>query len=303
MKKVLSILLVLGICLSLCSCKKSEGLVAAEEAVKAIGQVTLESGDAINKAESAITALSAEDKENFKMQKDFEEAKSEYERIVLENEASEVEKMISEMGEVSIDNLNNINAVQSKYDSLSDEAKKLVKNYNILSSAQESIAADKKAKADELLSTMRVDEDRVRNIKFYYPKGWRHYSDYWAADIKSFVLPYIGVSGDDIWLRMVCNYTADDWVFFEKITFSVDGKNFYKFFNYYDVVRDNDGGDIWEYVDIEVGETEIEILKAIANSNETIVRFEGDEYYRDITIAAEDKKGIVEALTVYEMLK
>lgn len=229
--------------------------------------------------------------------------KSEYERIVLENEASEVEKMISEMGEVSIDNLNNINAVQSKYDSLSDEAKKLVKNYNILSSAQESIAVDKKAKADELLSTMRVDEDRVRNIKFYYPKGWRHYSDYWAADIKSFVLPYIGVSGDDIWLRMVCNYTADDWVFFKKITFSVDGKNFYKFFNYYDVVRDNDGGDIWEYVDIEVGETEIEILKAIANSNETIVRFEGDEYYRDITIAAEDKKGIVEALTVYEMLK
>lgn len=303
MKRVLLLLLVLVLTVSVCGCKKSEGLVAAEEAVKAIGQVTLESGDAINKAESAITALSAEDKENFKMQKDFEEAKSEYERIVLENEASEVEKMISEMGEVSIENLNNINAVQSKYDSLSDEAKKLVKNYNILSSAQESIAADKKAKADELLSTMRVDEDRVRNIKFYYPKGWRHYSDYWAADIKSFVLPYIGVSGDDIWLRMVCNYTADDWVFFKKITFSVDGKNFYKSFNYNDVVRDNDGGDIWEYVDIEVGETEIEILKAIANSNETIVRFEGDEYYRDITIAAEDKKGIVEALTVYEMLK
>ncbi len=303
MKRITAILLVLVLCFSLFGCKKSESLVAAEDAVKAIGKVTLESESAIKTAETAVKALNEEDKEKFKMAEKLEEARAEYDKLVVEDKVAQVEKAIDEMGAVSIDNINSINAAQSKYDALSSEAKGMVKNYNTLKSAQDALATEKKAKADGLLATMKVEEDRVRNMKFYYPKGWRHYSDGWAADIKSFVLPYIGMSGDDIWLRMVCNYTADDWVFFEKITFSVDGNNYYKYFSYNDVVRDNEGGDIWEYVDIEVGETEIEILKAIANSNETIVRFEGDDYYRDVTIGADDKKGIADAITVYEMLK
>jgi len=303
MKRVLAVVLILMLCFSLSGCRKSESLVAAENAIEAIGDVTLESGEAIKKAEELINALNAEDKEKFDMQEEFDAAKAEYEKLVVEKEANEVEKLISEMGEATIDNIENINAAQSKYDKLSGKAKELVENYDVLTAAQEKVSAEKKAKADALLATMRVEEDRVRQIKFYYPKGWRHYSDGWAADIKSFVLPYIGVDSNDVWLRMVCNYTADDWVFFEKITFSVDGKNYYKSFSYGDTVRDNEAGDIWEYVDIEVGDTEIEILKAIANSNETIVRFEGDDYYDDVIISSEDKAGILDALTVYELLK
>ncbi len=303
MKRILAIILVLVLSLSLSGCNKSETLVAAEEAVKNIGQVTLESGEAIAAAEAAISALTKEDKEDFQLEDEFEAAKAEYEQLVAESEAAEVEKLIADIGEVSIDNTEKVDAAQSKYDSLSDKAKELVKNYDVLVSIQEQLSVEKKAKAEKLLSSMHVDEDRVRQMKFYYPTGWRHYSDYWAADIKSFVLPYIGMSGDDVWLRMVCNYTNDDWVFFEKITFAVDGKNYHKVFQYSDVVRDNDGGDVWEYVDIEVGDTELEILKAIANSTETIVRFEGDDYYDDTVISAEDKQGILEAITVYELLR
>lgn len=303
MKRVLLFLLVLSLTMSVCGCKKSEGLIAAEEAVKAIGVVSIESGDKIKNAEAAVAKLNEEEKKKFKMSEVLDAAKNEYERIVTEEEVSAVEDAISKMGEISIDNLESVNSVQEKYDKLSSEAKAMVENYEVLSSAQEKLSADKRAKADELLSTMKLEEDRVRNNKFYYPTGWKHYSDGWAADIKSFVLPYIGINDNDIWLRMVCNYTADDWVFFENIIFSVDGKNYYKSFNYNDVVRDNEGGDVWEYVDIEVGESEIDILKAIANSEETIVRFEGDNYYRDITISNGDKKGILDALLVYQLLK
>ena len=46
--------------------------------------------------------------------------------------------------------------------------------------------------------------------------------------------------------------------------------------------------------------TDIEMLKAIANSKETIVRFQGDNYHYDLTVSASDKKAIKEVLTAYE---
>ena len=103
---------------------------------------------------------------------------------------------------------------------------------------------------------------------------------------------------------MVCNYTADDWVFFKQITFAVDNERYTKYFNYFDVTRDNGGGDVWEYIDVDVSEGNYEeILGAIADSSETIIRFEGDDYYRDFTIGAGDKEAIRQMLTVYQALK
>ena len=103
---------------------------------------------------------------------------------------------------------------------------------------------------------------------------------------------------------MVCNYTADDWVFFKQITFAVDDERYTKYFNYFDVTRDNGGGDVWEYIDVDVSEGNYEeILGAIAGSSETIVRFEGDDYYRDFTISAGDKEAIRQMLTAYQALK
>jgi len=113
----------------------------------------------------------------------------------------------------------------------------------------------------------------------------------------------MGMQGDSVWLRLVCDYTADDWIFFEKITFAVDEERYYKLFNYRDVTRDNAWGDIWEYVDIEVGEEEIKLLTEIANSEKTIVRFEGDDYYDDFTVSKKDKEAIKQMLLVYEALK
>jgi len=46
----------------------------------------------------------------------------------------------------------------------------------------------------------------------------------------------------------------------------------------------------------------VAMLRTIANSSETIVRFEGDDYYHDITISSSDKEGIAQILTVYDAL-
>jgi hypothetical protein len=45
------------------------------------------------------------------------------------------------------------------------------------------------------------------------------------------------------------------------------------------------------------------MLKQIANSKETIVRFQGDNYHYDLTVKSSDKTAINQVLTAYEALK
>ena len=113
------------------------------------------------------------------------------------------------------------------------------------------------------------DYDKVENITWYKPQAYPYY-----ANSRSYVLPYIGVdSYGNAWLRLVFHYTGDSWIFFKKITVSVDGQNYVKDFDYFEVSRDNGSGDVWEYVDISPSGTDINMLRAIAASKETIVRF------------------------------
>ena len=62
MKRGVSLILALIICLSLCACGKSEAVVKVEELISAIGEVSLESKGAIESAQEAFNALPEEEK-------------------------------------------------------------------------------------------------------------------------------------------------------------------------------------------------------------------------------------------------
>ena len=104
-----------------------------------------------------------------------------------------------------------------------------------------------------------------------------------------------------VWMRVVYNFTNDDWVFFKKITVAADEKRYYRSFEDYDIVHDVDGG-VREYIDND-GVSDVEMLLAIANSKETIVRFEGDEFVYDFIVKEIDKRAIREVLLVYETFR
>ena len=214
----------------------------------------------------------------------------------------EVEDLIAAIGKVTADSGAAITAAEKKYNALSEVEKASVKNAKTIEEAKKQLTAAIKEKGKKLLSSFKKDADAVTGNTFYYPRTMRFYGEYWAADIRCFALPYIGVKGDSTWLRFLVNYTGDNWVFFEKIIFSVDGENTTKYFSYYDVTRDNGGGDVWEYVDIPVGDSEIELLREIADSKTTIVRFQGDDYRHDFTITQADKNAIKEILLAYDSL-
>ena len=142
-----------------------------------------------------------------------------------------------------------------------------------------------------------MEYDEFDETTWYYPQSAPQY-----INRKAFY-PYIGhKDSGSTWLRWLVVYCADDWIFFDKIIINVDGEKYTKTFEYGEIERDNDYGDVWEYVDMSVSESDKALLKKIANSKKTVVRFEGDQYHYDKTITQNEKYGITDILTAYDYL-
>lgn len=127
-------------------------------------------------------------------------------------------------------------------------------------------------------------------------------------DIRSYIIPYIGYSTGSAWICIRYNYTGDDWIFWDDLKIYVDGVIYNRNFDYHDIVRDNDGGNVWEWYDDVVHDnagldnSDLSMLDAIASSEETIIRFEGDTYEYDLVVSSADKQLIREVLTLYQAL-
>ena len=354
MKRLLSLTLTLGRVFSLSACGKSEAAKGVDDQINAIGEVTLDSESKITEAESALAALSQEDRDQVDGAGELAEARTAYDALVVEEtinaigtvtldsgdaisaaraaydsasaevqaavsnadqlaaaetaisdlRVQQVTELISAIGEVTLEDGEAIQTAQDMLEKLSDEDASKVANAGELEAASTTLETLKKEQAEGLLSKMRKEEDKVQGVSFYYPSAWKFYSNgSWVADQRCFLLPYIGRDSNQVWMRMVFNYTGDDWVFFDHITVAADEERFNKSFKYFDMVHDNGGGSVWEYIDVEVYDSDLKMLRAIADSAETIIRFEGDDYYHDLTVTNIDKAAIREALDAYEALK
>lgn len=83
MKKILSLALALVLCLSLCACK-SEAAQTVDDLILAIGTVTLDSEDAIKKAELAYELLSVKDSSKVENLSTLLDARLTYDALVEE---------------------------------------------------------------------------------------------------------------------------------------------------------------------------------------------------------------------------
>ncbi|MNS62382.1 hypothetical protein D3C72_954410 [compost metagenome] len=178
-----------------------------------------------------------------------------------------------------------------------EEAKRLAED-----KAKREAEAKKKAEQARLaqaLSSMRKKHDDIKGITWYTDKSTPKY----YSERSDFHL-YIGKNNHSKpWLRMVIQYTNDDWLFIQRYIIKADGQTFeitpepFK-----GVERDNGGGDIWEWYDISAGDRELEIAKAIANSKKAVIRYDGKQYYNDRTISTREKQAIKNVLAAHEIL-
>ena len=110
---------------------------AVDDLIDAIGEVTLESGDAIKAARAAYDALTDTQKELVKNYEKLTAAEEAYTALVDAAAAKAVDDLIDAIGEVTADSGDAIKAARAAYDALADTQKELVKNYEKLLAAEE----------------------------------------------------------------------------------------------------------------------------------------------------------------------
>ncbi len=117
---------------------------AVEDKIVAIGEVTLESEAAIKEARSAYEALSEEAKALVKNLDVLEEAEKKLEKLKnhqqeIQESAAQVQNLIDSLGEITLASEDAVKEARSAYEALSEEAKALVKNLDILEEAEKNL--------------------------------------------------------------------------------------------------------------------------------------------------------------------
>ena len=307
MKRRSFLLIVLLICLVFSACGKSTNAIQCEELIAELGTISLNSEEKLTEAEEAYNALSDGEKQQIsEAGQVLADAREKYDELFAKEteKANAVIAKIGEIGSVTLGSEGKINEARQAYTSLTTQGKRLVTNFDVLVAAENRLNELKEQEKARVLSEAKVnfviEEDKVEGVTWYTHKSTPQY-----IDIRSYISPYIGVRDTGAWICIRYNYTGDDWIFWEKLTIVIDGERITKNFRYSDIHRDNDYPSVWEYYDEALGWNEkltskdLTMLSKIANSNETIIRFEGDDHVYDLVVTAQDKAVIRDVLALY----
>lgn len=133
---------------------------AVDSLVDEIGDVTLDSKQAIETARAAYDNLTPTQKTYVTKLNTLTAAEAAYKNLVDQKAADDVMEKINEIGEVTLDSKTAIEAARAAYNALAPDQKPLVENYNVLTDAEAELArleAEAKYEAD-LAAAAQVDE-------------------------------------------------------------------------------------------------------------------------------------------------
>ena len=123
-----------------------QAILPVEDKIDAIGEVTLDSENAIQAARAAYDALTEEQKAEVKNYDVLTAAEA---RLADLQAAKPVEKLIDAIGEVTLASESAIQAARAAYDALTEAQKAEVRNYDVLTAAEARLANQKAAKPVE----------------------------------------------------------------------------------------------------------------------------------------------------------
>lgn len=133
---------------------------AVDSLIAEIGDVTLDSKQAIETARAAYDNLTPTQKTYVTKLNTLTAAEAAYKNLVDQKAADDVMEKINEIGEVTLDSKTAIEAARAAYNALTPDQKLLVENYNVLTAAEAELArleAEAKDKADREAAA-QVDE-------------------------------------------------------------------------------------------------------------------------------------------------
>jgi hypothetical protein len=153
-----------------------------------------------------------------------------------------------------------------------------------------------KVKELEKFFTLKKDEFSNNNKIWYTPKSAPQYTN--RNGIYCYFQTENGMPSN---LRFRVQYYNDDWLFFNKIQFSIDDKA-YEYIPSDTETDSGNGGYIWEWFDESVTSTDKELLYALANAKNAKMKFIGRQYYDIKTITQEQKLAIKRTLELFNAL-
>ena len=146
------------------------------------------------------------------------------------------------------------------------------------------------------LKRLKHEEDQVEGITWYKHPNQPRYTN-----SRSTVFLYIGrqSEGASPWLRMKVQYAADDWLFVNRVVAWHDGVKDVLVSG--DFERDNNTS-IWEWMDVAPDISQVATVRSLATADKAILRFEGQQYHKDVTLSDADKRAILEVLEAFAVM-
>jgi hypothetical protein len=303
-KPILLSISILLFLLSSCSNKKEYKYIEIVEEKQLLGSGTdtKEKDEKIIKAENdSIAYLDAY--EDFcisvKVNKDMKEAMGSSAYLPLRF------KLINEEGV----NIANTIAIAGK-----EELEKEIESriFSMKNTIKESVDKGKEERLQELKETIVIDSAAVQELKKYFkekkdefdPKGivW-HTPNSAPKYVNSNGIYCYFQSNDGIAsnFRLRVQYHADDWLFFQKIQFSIDDKA-YEYIPRDTETDSGNGGRIWEWSDEQIRSNDIELIEALANAKSAKMKLIGRQYHKIKTIKKEQIRDIKRALDYYKAM-
>ena len=165
-----------------------------------------------------------------------------------------------------------------------------------ISGVYSSYSAEKSPEFKSALAQMQILKDDFKDTVYYADKSSPKIGS--SADANAFYLYFGTKKGYKPTLFLRIQYYGDNWLFIKKYIFKVDGVITELTPNYGEIVSDNNSK-VWEYFDETPTESQVMLLKRIIASKKTIMRIQGSQYYKDVTISSTRKKAMQRVLTVY----
>ncbi len=163
-------------------------------------------------------------------------------------------------------------------------------------------AALQKEKYNDSLKLLAQTERKKFDVKYdeFEEITWLYSKTRPAYDNTKAFYTYIGINKQGhAWCRLVIRYHGEDWLFVKSIIIKTDNNTYTLAAD--NVQRDNNT-EVWEWIDINVGEGEDIILYDIIHSKQTKIRFVGYQYHYDWTLPAKTIKGLKEIYDYYYLL-
>lgn len=169
-----------------------------------------------------------------------------------------------------------------------------------------------KEKLQKKKETAKIDSIEIKRLKKYFKEKKDEFDPNATVWYKPNSAPkYVNQNGIYCYFqsndgiasnfRFKIQYHSDDWLFFQRVQFSIDGKAY----EYIPKKKERDsgnGGRIWEWFDDQVRLTDKNLIEALANAKSAKMKLIGKQYHKVKTIKSAQIKDIKRALEYFKAM-